>query len=64
MAEDDQAPPDVDISTPNMARMYDYALGGKDNISQVVSGLPYSALAVAIQQRKDGYSKTWLLTVT
>jgi hypothetical protein len=28
MAEDDQAPPDVDISTANMARMYDYALGG------------------------------------
>src|SRR5580700_2092173 len=33
MAEDDQAPPDVDISTPNMARMYDYALGGKDNFA-------------------------------
>jgi SAM-dependent methyltransferase len=33
MAEDEQAPPDVDIRTPNMARMYDYALGGKDNFA-------------------------------
>jgi S-adenosyl methyltransferase len=33
MTEDEQAPPDVDIRTPNMARMYDYALGGKDNFA-------------------------------
>jgi SAM-dependent methyltransferase len=33
MPEDPQAPPDVDIRTPNMARMYDYALGGKDNFA-------------------------------
>jgi len=33
MAEDEQAPPHVDIRTPNMARMYDYALGGKDNFA-------------------------------
>lgn len=33
MAEDEQAPPNVDISRPNMARMYDYALGGKDNFA-------------------------------
>jgi S-adenosyl methyltransferase len=33
MAEDEHAPPDVDIRTPNMARMYDYALGGKDNFA-------------------------------
>jgi SAM-dependent methyltransferase len=33
MAENEQAPPDVDIRTPNMARMYDYALGGKDNFA-------------------------------
>jgi len=33
MAEDEQAPPDVDIHRPNMARMYDYALGGKDNFA-------------------------------
>jgi hypothetical protein len=33
MADDEQGPPDVDIRTPNMARMYDYALGGKDNFA-------------------------------
>jgi hypothetical protein len=33
MPEDEQPPPDVDIRTPNMARMYDYALGGKDNFA-------------------------------
>jgi S-adenosyl methyltransferase len=33
MAEDEQVPPDIDIRTPNMARMYDYALGGKDNFA-------------------------------
>jgi SAM-dependent methyltransferase len=42
MAQDEQAPPDVDIHTPNMARMYDYALGGKDNFAadrEAVQGL-------------------------
>jgi SAM-dependent methyltransferase len=33
MAEDEQAPPGIDVSRPNMARMYDYALGGKDNFA-------------------------------
>jgi SAM-dependent methyltransferase len=33
MIEDEKAPPDIDIHTPNMARMYDYALGGKDNFT-------------------------------
>jgi S-adenosyl methyltransferase len=33
MAEHEQAPPDVDIRTANMARMYDYALGGTDNFA-------------------------------
>ena len=28
---------DLDISKPNAARIYDYWLGGKDNISQVLS---------------------------
>lgn len=31
MAEQDSAPPGTDPRIPNMARMYDYALGGKDN---------------------------------
>lgn len=33
MARDEQAPADVDIDTPNMARMYDYALGGRANFA-------------------------------
>jgi len=33
MAEDEQELPDIDIRTPNMARMYNYALGGKDNFA-------------------------------
>lgn len=33
MPENERSRPDVDIRTPNMARMYDYALGGKDNFA-------------------------------
>ena len=33
MAEDEQVLPGIDIRRPNMARMYDYALGGKDNFA-------------------------------
>jgi hypothetical protein len=33
MPEDERSLPDVDIRRPNMARMYDYALGGKDNFA-------------------------------
>ncbi|GAB3987823.1 SAM-dependent methyltransferase [Actinoallomurus acanthiterrae] len=31
--QDDWAPKSVDLSTPNAARMYDYYLGGKDNLA-------------------------------
>ncbi|AWS42563.1 SAM-dependent methyltransferase [Streptosporangium sp. 'caverna'] len=30
-ARSDHAPPGIDSTTPNVARMYDYYLGGKDN---------------------------------
>ena len=33
MTDNDQVPPALDINRPNMARMYDYALGGKDNFA-------------------------------
>ena len=33
MAEDEHALPGIDIRRPNMARMYNYALGGKDNFA-------------------------------
>ncbi len=53
----------LDTSRPNIARVYDYWLGGKDNISQVVSGLPHTGRTVAIQPGSSGYSKTLPLTV-
>ena len=56
------AVPQVDTSRPHMARIYDYFLGGKDNISQVVPGTPHSCRTVAIQARHVDYSKTGLLT--
>jgi S-adenosyl methyltransferase len=33
VTEDERVPSGVDVRTPNMARMYDYALGGKDNFA-------------------------------
>ena len=33
MAEQESAPSGIDTRIPNMARMYDYALGGKDNFA-------------------------------
>ncbi|GAA0367623.1 SAM-dependent methyltransferase [Actinoallomurus spadix] len=33
MTDRDEAPKSVDLSTPNAARMYDYFLGGKDNLA-------------------------------
>jgi hypothetical protein len=35
---------------------YDYLLGGKDNISQVVSRCPHSGRAAAIQARHANFS--------
>ncbi|MFC4584519.1 SAM-dependent methyltransferase [Sphaerisporangium corydalis] len=33
MSEQEQAPPGIDPTTPSVARMYDYFLGGKDNFA-------------------------------
>jgi hypothetical protein len=49
--------PPFDTSVANQARIYDYLLGGKDNISQVVRGIPYSAPTGAVQARYGDYSK-------
>jgi hypothetical protein len=38
--------------------MWNYWLGGKDNISQVVSAVPYSGRTVTVQARQAFYSKT------
>ena len=58
MAGADEAARGLDVSVPNAARMYDYFLGGKDNISQVVPAVPYSDQKAAIQARQAYYSKT------
>jgi S-adenosyl methyltransferase len=49
--------PVFDVSRPNIARVYNYWLGGKDNISQVVPAIPYSERTVPVQARKTHYSK-------
>ena len=54
--------PGLDTGVANAARMWNYWIGGKDNISQVVSGFPHSDRTVPIQARHGGYSKTGLLT--
>jgi hypothetical protein len=56
-------PPWFDVSVAHSARMYDYWLGGKDNISQVLSRLPYSDRTVTIQARHGRYSNIESLTV-
>ena len=43
-----QQVPVVDTTKPNTARVYDYLLGGKDNISQVVPVTPVSASLVSV----------------
>jgi S-adenosyl methyltransferase len=48
VGEDEALPQGIDVTTPNVARMYDYALGGKDNfevdraaMEQLYSVVPY-----------------------
>jgi hypothetical protein len=38
----------LDRGVPHIARVYDYCLGGKDNISQVVPVTPVSASLVSV----------------
>ena len=38
----------LDTTVAHQARMYDFLLGGKDNITQVVSGIPYSASRIPV----------------
>jgi hypothetical protein len=46
-----------DASRPHVARVYDYLLGGKDNISQVVPASPYSGPKANVQKRHANFSK-------
>ena len=44
----DRLPPGINAGIAHPARVYDYFLGGKDNITQVVSGNPYSASRIPV----------------
>ena len=50
--------PEFDTSVPHIARVYDYWLGGKDNISQVVPASPYSGPTVNVQKRHTNFRKS------
>ena len=56
-AADKAGKPAFDTSVAHQARVYDYLLGGKDNISQVVQGTPYSGPTATTQARYSDYSK-------
>jgi hypothetical protein len=62
-AAPDHEPPDIDTATAHSARIYDYILGGKGNISQVVSVLPYSGHTSPIQSPHAFFSNIGLLAV-
>ena len=53
----------IDTSVAHSARVHDYWLGGKDNISQVGSEVPYSGPTIVIQARDAYYSKISSLAV-
>jgi S-adenosyl methyltransferase len=46
-----------DARVAHPARVYDYWLGGTDNISQVVSAVSYSGLTADVQPCLSHYSK-------
>jgi S-adenosyl methyltransferase len=47
----------IRADVPHPARVYDYWLGGKDNISQVVPAVSYIGPTVAVQALQSHYSK-------
>jgi hypothetical protein len=51
-------PPRLDTGVAYSARVWNYLLGGKDHISQVVPAVPHSGPPVARQTRQVDYSKT------
>jgi S-adenosyl methyltransferase len=53
----------LNIHVPHPARVYDYWLGGKDNISQELLDVPYSTQTETIQPCHVSYSKTALSSV-
>src|SRR5260370_9099916 len=57
VAGGEPVPPGIDITKPNIARVYASFLHGKDNISQVVPAVPYNGVTMAVQARHPTYSK-------
>jgi len=55
--------PGFDVKVPTSARVWNYWVGGKDNISQVVSVPPHSDRTMPIQARHGTYSKIALPAV-
>lgn len=49
--------PRIDTSLANVARAWNFMVGGKDNISQVVSPVTYSGPTADVQARQAYYSK-------
>ena len=62
-AKGDGQLPGFDPGVANAARMWNYWIGGKDNISQVVSRWPHSDRTVDVQARQGIYSNVESLTV-
>jgi len=55
--------PGLDTSHAHPARVYNYWLGGKDNISQAVPAVPHSGPTVTVQARHKNFSKFTSSTV-
>jgi len=58
LTETDSQPDGIDSTTPNVARIYDYLLGGKDNISQVDPADSHSSRTPLVLACQADYSKT------
>jgi hypothetical protein len=50
-------------SVAHVARVYDYLLGGKDNITHAVPAVPHSGHTQIVQARQMHYSKIVVFTV-
>jgi hypothetical protein len=60
---DRRNPAAFNATQPHIARVYDYLLGGKDNISQVLPADPYNGSTVNVQTRQTNFSKITSLVV-
>jgi S-adenosyl methyltransferase len=58
-----QEPMPFDTTTAHIARVYDFWLGGKDNISQMASRCPYKGRTAVIQARHVNFSNKSLIAV-